>query len=110
MAHGACAAVGSTAGGALLAAVSDEAAAISSSPGCGRPTLPEGAVHDQRQAQGRAVLRVPGGSARLTTKQTPVVFLPLLVTVARIHTVYMEVLPRHATVLARSSVPRKRTL
>lgn len=38
---------------------------------------------------------VPGGSAQLTTKQTPVVFLPLLETVARIHTVYMEVLPRH---------------
>lgn len=116
MAHDACAAVGSgasAAGGTLLAALSDEAAAIShrkSASGCGRPTVPEGAVHAQLQAQGRAVLGVPGRSAHLTTKQTPVVFLPLLVTVARIHTVYREVLPRHATDLARGCVLRERTL
>lgn len=69
-----------------------------SSAGSGRHALPEGAVH--------AELRVPGGSARLTTNQTPAVLLPLLVTVARIHTVYMEVLPRHGAVLARSGVLR----
>lgn len=91
MAHGACAAVGSgasAAGGTLLAALSDEAAATSHlTSGCGRPAIPEGAVHAQLQAQGRAALGVPGGSAHETTKQTPVVFLPLLVTVARIHCV-----------------------
>lgn len=114
MAHGACAAVGSSAsaaGGTLLAALSDEAAATSHlTSGCGRPAVPERAVHAQLQAQGRAALGVPGGSAHETTKQTPVVFLPLLVTVARIHTVYREVLPRHATALARGCVLRERTL
>lgn len=114
MAHGACAAVGSgasAAGGTLLAALSDEAAATSHlTSGYGRPAVPERAVHAQLQAQGRAALSVPGGSAHVTTKQTPVVFLPLLVTVARIHTVYREVLPRHATALARGCVLRERTL